>query len=50
MRAPFCVRHVWARPFFGVYRLFRMLLDPRRRRRVQQETKTLQKQSSQKRD
>ena len=45
--APFCVRHVWARPFFGVYRLFRMLLD---RRRVQQETKTLQKQSSQKRD
>lgn len=48
--APFCVRHVWARPFFGVYRLFRMLLDPRRRRRVQQETKTLQKQSSQKRD
>lgn len=40
---PFCARHVWARPFYGVYRLCRMVLDPERRHRVRLEAKTLRK-------
>lgn len=41
MYVPFCLRHRWARPFFGVYRMVRLGLDPERRRRLRQELHVL---------